>query len=263
MIGTPVRSFAVSNNAHWEFVSWESNEHERHYRVGNEPWDARGGTALIQFADGSGVALAILPGYVGTALVTDGQVRAITYAVANDTREYDDYLRRREVLDERRAIAIAAASIGKLEELSRRVGDALASYIRVDKLFDPCLGVLAAYSYFLNGNEEKASSIWQYMSSAWVWPREGGSAGPVRIPVPFDVAMLAGKLNEAAGPGFAGVAPFCPWLSLGWTLLDMFEPHLNPAIVEAGRHRQPGTWTSFTERGIDVLRAAMNSKEIQ
>ena len=79
------------------------------------------------------------------------------------------------------------------------------------------------------------------MSSAWVWPREGGSAGPVRIPVPFDVAMLAGKLTSG-GSGFAGVAPFCPWLSLGGRC-STFEPHLDPAIVEAGRHRQPGTWT--------------------
>jgi hypothetical protein len=261
VIGAPVRRVEVSNNEHCEFVAWESTARERHYRVGAQPWDARGGTALIQFASGGGVALPILPGYVGSVLVRDGQVRAITYGLAEGTREYGDYLRRREELDERRAIATAAASIGKLQELSRQIGDDLADYIRVDKALDPCLGVLAAYSYYLNDNAAQVQSILTWMSGVDVAPYEARTQ--VLMPIPFDVAMLAGRLTPATAWKPPGIAPFCPWLSLGWSLLDLFELELHPAVVEAGRQRQPGTWTSFTERGIGVLREAMQSKEIQ
>jgi hypothetical protein len=207
------------------------------------------------------VALPILPGYVGTVLVKERQVRAITYGLAEGAREYGYYQQRRDELDERRAIATAAASIGKLQELSREIGNDLAEYIRVDKALDPCLGVLAAYSYYLNDNAAQVQSIWDWMALVEVAPYEARTQ--VLMPIPFDVAMLAGKLTPATAWKAPGVAPFCPWLSLGWSLLGLFDLELHPAIVEAGRHRQPGTWTSFTERGIDVLREAMQSKEIQ
>jgi hypothetical protein len=261
VIGAPVRRFEASNNDHAEFVAWESTARERHYRVGARDWDARGGTALIQFGDGGGVALPILPGYVGTVLVEDGQVRAITYGLAEGTREYGYYRLRRDELDERRAIATAAASIGKLQELSRQIGSDLADYIRVDKALDPCLGVLAAYSYYLNDKPAQVQSIWDWMSVVDSAPYAARTQ--VLMPVPFDVAMLAGKLTPATAWKPPGIAPFCPWLSLGWSLLDLFALELHPAVVEAGRQRQPGTWTSFTERGIDVLREALQSKEIQ
>jgi hypothetical protein len=261
VIGAPVQSFEVSNNACYGFVAEASTARDRHYRVGGQPWDARGGTALIQFSDGSGVALAVLPGYVGTVLVEEGQVRAITYAVAEGAREYGNYMQRQQELDERRAIATAAASIGKLQELSRQVGDGLTEYIRVDKALDPCLGVLAAYSCYLSDNPAQVKSIWDRMSRVEVAPY--AARARVLMPVPFDVSMLAGQLEPATAWKPPGVAPFCPWLSFGWSLLDLFDVSLHPAIVEAGRHRQPGTWTSFTKRGIDVLREAMKSKEIQ
>lgn len=261
VMGAAVRRFEVSNNVRHEFVAWESTPRERHYRVGEHPWDARGGTALIQFADGSGVALAVLPGYVGTVLVKKGQVRAITYAVAEGTNEYRRYTQRRAVLEARRAIATAAASIGKLQELSRQVGSELMDFIRVGKALDPCLGVLAAYSYYLSDNAVQLKSIWNRMSAVEVAPLDARTR--VLAPVPFDVAMLAGKLTPAAACGPPGIAPCCPWLSFGWSLLDLFDIALHPAIVEAGKHRQPGTWTSFAERGIDVLREAMKSGEVQ
>jgi hypothetical protein len=261
VIGAPVRSFEVPNDMRHEFVAGESTARERHYRVGERPWNARGGTALVQFADGSGVALAILPGYVGTVLVEDSQVRAITYAVAEGAREYGDYLRRQRELDERRAIATAAASIGKLQELSRQFGNELADYIRVGQALDPCLGVLAAYSYYLSDNAPQVKTIWDRMSLVEVAPDEARTR--VLMPVPFDVSMLAGQLRPATAWAPPGIAPFCPWLSLGWSLLDLFDVKLHPALVAAGRHRQPGTWTSFTKRGIDVLREAMKSREIQ
>jgi hypothetical protein len=44
-------------------------------------------------------------------------------------------------------------------------------------------------------------------------------------------------------------------------LLDDFEVELHPAIIKAGRQRLPGTWTSFTARGIGLLREAIQAGE--
>ena len=82
-------------------------------------------------------------------------------------------------------------------------------------------------------------------------------------PIPFDVAMLAGKLTPRVVKAAPGIAPCVPWLSLGWSLLDDFDVELHPAIIQAGRQRLPGTWTSFTARGIGLLREAIQEGEIK
>ena len=261
VLGAEVRHFDVSHGQFHEFVSWESNSRERHFRVGKGKWDARGGTALFQFKEGTGVALAILPGYVGTVLVEGGQVRGINYAPADGTREYRYYLRKRVELEERRAIATAAASVGQLQELSREKGNRLAAFLRVEKATDPCLGVFAAYAYHFAGNRAQVKDIWQWMSKIQVQPH--GVRPPVLAPIPFDVAMLAGQLTPRIVHRAPGIAPFCPWLSFGWAMLDNFDVKLHPALVEASRYRLPGTWTSFSKRGMGVLHEAIKSGEVQ
>ena len=261
VIGDSVRRIDVSNNPAAEFLANDSPSGERHYRIGKQAWDARGGTALIEFRNGSGVALPILPGYIGALLVEDGQLQALTYTLSKGTREYAQYEARREEVDQRRAVAIGSASIGQLAELGRTIGAALPDYIRVDKALDPCLGVLAAHAYHLIGDEEQLNSVWRWMSAAELWSVDMRSR--VRVPVPFDVAMLAGRLDAAHAIRAPGIAPCCPWLSIGWAQLAAADIVLHPAISQAGRHRQPGTWTTFSADGIGVLREALLAEEIR
>jgi hypothetical protein len=242
-------------------VPWDSTPTEHHYRVGTEQLPARGGSALIEFDHGAGVAMAILPGYVGTVLVDEAQVRAITYTLSANTREYAEYDARREEIDQRRAVATAAASIGQLQQLVKSFGPALPEYIRVDKALDPCLGVLAAHAYRLVDDQAQVESVWRWMSVAKLTSHDGRRR--MDVPVPFDVAMLARKLDRRTVAASPGIAPCCPWLSLGWLQLELFDLTLHPAIVEAARHRLPGTWTSFSARGLAVLREAMLAKEIR
>ena len=260
VVGAGVRSFTLSHGQHHE--RWSSGSREQHIRVGQDSWDARGGTALLQFKDGTGMALAVMPGYVGTVLVEGGAVRAIAYAPASGTREFRHYDRRRKQTEEQRATAAAAASVGQLAQLARvgGGGSSLASFLRREKSRDPCLGVLAAYAYHLANDHPQVLDIWRWMSNTEVQ----GFGVPKRVfaPVPFDVAMLAGKLTPALVQRTPGIAPFCPWLSFGWTLLDDFNVTLHPALVEASRNRLPGTWTSFSERGMGALREAFLAGEI-
>jgi Caspase domain len=261
VLGQRPRYIELSNNPPAEFVQSDSTPREHHYRVGNQQNPARGGTALIEFESGDGVALAILPGYIGTVLIEENQIRAITYSLSANTNEAAFYQSKTVEIDRRRAVAFAAASIGQLKQLVDWFGSSLPNYIRVDKAADPCLGLLAAHAYHLAGNQQQVESIWEWMTRTTLGSRVGHSR--IAVPVPFDVAMLAGKLDRERVAAAPGIAPFCPWLSLGWTLLEMFELELHPAIVEAGRHRLPGTWTSFSKRGLAVLREAFAAKEIR
>lgn len=261
VIGARPLRVDVSNNPPVEFVPWDSTPTEHHYRVGTEQLPARGGTALIEFDHGAGVAMAILPGYVGTVLVDHAQVRAITYTLSANTREYAEYDARREEIDQRRAVATAAASIGQLQQLVKSFGPALPEYIRVDKALDPCLGVLAAHAYCLVDDQAQVESVWRWMSVVGLTSNDGRRR--MNVPVPFDVAMLARKLDRRTVAASPGIAPCCPWLSLGWSQLELFDLVLHPAIVEAARHRLPGTWTSFSARGLAVLREALLVKEIR
>lgn len=260
VIGAGVARVEVSNNPQAEYLPQDSNPGESHFRIGRHDQPARGGSALIEFQTGEGVVLPILPGYVGAVLVEGGHVRALTFALSANTREFDIYQARAHEVDERRAVATAAASVGQLEQLARGLGNALADFIRIDKSMDPCLGVLAAHAYHLADNHDQVRSVWRWMLQASV--RRKQDSMPEAVPVPFDVAMLAGELTPERALLRPGIAPLCPWLSLGWAHLPLSGLELHPAIEKAGRHRLPGTWTAFSPAGVGLLREAMIAGEI-
>ncbi len=203
--------------------------------------------------------MAILPGYVGTVLVKDGKVRSVSYVPAKHTAAFAEYHKHRRATDERRAIATAAAAFGKLENLAQRAGPNLSNFMRVGTAVDPVLAVFAAYAQHLTDGQRQVRDIWNAMSRIDMQPAVEGPR--VLTPIPFDVAMLAGKLTPKVVKSAPGIAPCVPWLSLGWSLLDDFDVELHPAIIKAGRQRLPGTWTSFTARGIGLLREAIQAGE--
>jgi hypothetical protein len=224
-------------------------------RIGDSPKDVRGGTALIEFDDGGGVAAGILPGFVGTLVVNRGRIEVLAYTPARRNAAFSDYANERKTVEARRAIATAAVTTGKLEKLGRTLGRKLAGLLRVQKSVDPGLGVLAAYAYFLADDRQQVASVHRWMSTVRVPPF--GTPARNLAPVPFDVAMLAGKLTRRTAWDPPGIAPCCPMLSLGWSLLELFELDLHPAIIEAARYRRASTWSCFEARGLDVLRRAM------
>jgi Caspase domain len=266
IIGTALSRVDVSNNPKVQPYADVTRSGVTHFHVGIPPdghvplWEVSGGTALIQFADGGGAALAILPGYVGTLLVNDGRIDALTYAPVSGSALYPAYNGQKDTIDVRRTVAAAAASIGRLQDLSKSRGKALASYLRVDKGLDPSLGVLAAYAYYLAGDQRQVESVHRWMAQTRVTPY---NEREILSPVPFDVALLANKLTMEAANTAPGIAPCCPWLALGWSMLDLFDIKLHQAIVKAARYRRLGTWTAFDRPGVEVLREAMVAKEIR
>jgi hypothetical protein len=124
-----------------------------HVRVHNE--QAR--TGLIQFENGSGVALPVLPGFVGTVLVEDDEVASIAYVPAIGTNRYFDY--DATEVEKRRAFASVAMSHGYFRVEPQNT-EAFARYVRELKSFDPILGLFAAYAYAQVGLQGYVASVY-------------------------------------------------------------------------------------------------------
>ncbi|MFZ6681934.1 caspase family protein [Undibacterium sp. Tian12W] len=201
-------------------------------------------TASIRFSDGSGVVLSVLPGYVGTVVVVDGQVVTVNYTPSLHSSNYWDYERVSERLEQRRAFVAVAARNGVF-----RLDNAeyAADHLRVLKRIDPTLGIYAAYAYAQVGNFAGVRSIFHIMNDE---PE----------PVPFDVAMLAFQL-ETREHVTLDFAPGMPMLTQGWMSLGRFEAIMPDSLKAARCYLKPSLWTTFAAEGMDILEKELKKGE--
>jgi hypothetical protein len=77
--------------------------------------------------------------------------------------------------------------------------------------------------------------------------------------------MLAGASIQGTTKNPPAIAPFCPMMSLGWSVLSSYldTNSLHGAIVQAGRYRLNCEWTTFRQRDVKFLIAAFGSGEIK
>lgn len=200
-------------------------------------------TALFVFRGGKSVPLAILKGYIGTLVFAKNKLLTVNYTPSIHNYRYAAYAQEEATINFARAFVASAANEGfdyRRVFVREFNGDGdlagAGNLLRREKAIDPSLGLYAAYAYRQEGKLEEIRSVYNYM------------AGDNQV-VPFDVAMLSGKLDNA---GY-GVAPFCPMLSLGWAYRERFEHMLAPEIREASRYLEPDLWTTFSKKGTLIL----------
>ena len=198
---------------------------------------APGRTLLVQLAHGSGAALAVLPGMIGTVVVEGGRVVTVDYSPASGTAKSAAGLCGQELEDRRAFVAVAARN--GVFQLGRDGGRFGGVFLRGLKALDPTLGLYAAYAYAQAGDFAGIDAIYTHLR------REPE-------PVLFDVALLAGRPTSAGA-----VAPFCPVLTQGWGLLGEEPARLPAAVRAAGRHLVPGLCTNFAGPGVEILWAAL------
>jgi hypothetical protein len=202
--------------------------------------------ALIQFQNRNGIMLAVIPGYVGTVVVEDEHVVTVNYTPARGSANYPQYERHSQEVEERRAMIAVAARNGSFRP-SRDEARQYAETLRDLKRLDPTLGLYASYAYAQVGDWEGVLSVSRYMLQAYVRRR---------VPVPFDVVMLAAQY----APGvisLSGFPPQMPMLTQGWTLLGSLENKLPRAVQRAKQFLLPSLWSTFSPKGVEILRAAM------
>jgi len=206
---------------------------------------------LLQFLDGTSFPIAVLQGFNGIVTLAEGKVIGINYSPTPAFRFFQDYQNQSQEIEDRRATIAASAKNGTFIPDGHRDELAMyASYLRKMKLYDPSLGLYAAYAYTEIGDLASAESIYQYM---------------VREPEPvlFDVAMLSQlgtkDLNRAV---FRRTAGICPMFNKGWSYLSLFPDNLSEYLVALAKHRIPGHWTTFTQEGTEMYAAIMYNNNL-
>jgi hypothetical protein len=206
-------------------------------------------SVLIQFEGGNGTVLPGLRGYIGHIFVDQGAVTNVNYVPStNNVGRWREYQAVQAHVEALRAAVAAAAGLGVFR-IDRREAEPFADKIRELKVFDPTLGLYAAYAYASAGLEADVGSVLQSM-------RRDLNAEL------FDVAMLArrGVHPHEVGPNDPdplAIVPFCPMLRQGWSLLQVCEAGLPDAVRQAQNWLLPALWSTFAPEGVELLRQAM------
>lgn len=203
---------------------------------------------LVRFADGTGMSLSVLPGFIGVVIAKDGHVVTVNYlpSRANELG-WEIYSDRRQEVEDSKALMATLALHGQLR-LPNPTVKAVASELRRYKRIDPTLGLFAAYAYAMSNIDTEVVSVYRHMYHD-------------ELPVLFDVAMLAYQVPQATqlSPALAeplrslDFAPWMPLLSQGWLLLGDIEQFMPPILREARRYLLPGLWTRFAPEGMKLL----------
>jgi hypothetical protein len=205
-------------------------------------------TVVLRFNNGNGAPIAALYGYIGHVVVEDGSVVTVNYVPADNSHRWPFYQRRRARIERLRAAAAAAARFGVFQLDDKARAADLADLIREEKMFDPSLGLYAAYAYSQAGQEDDVKSVLRFMHEDLLVDF-------------FDVAMLTRRLHGAAFP--SDVVPFCPVLTQGWNLLRSRRIELPKVLGDGEDDLVPALWTTFDPHRADLILAAMRKGELR
>jgi hypothetical protein len=204
---------------------------------------------LVEFADGSGVVLPALDGYLAGLTFEEGELVDVSYEPSDTSPLWPEYQLRSGELRTLRALVAASAQLGvfRLDGEGTAALD-LAARMQLSKGLDPALAVYAGYAYDAIRERERIRQMLRVLG------REAGFR-------PFDLALLSGDLDGRTLGRGSDVAPFAPLLSQGWALLSAHEVTLPPSIRDLTTHLLPSLWSLYDRGGVELIRAAMTAEE--
>ncbi|HEV7333168.1 MAG TPA: caspase family protein [Flavisolibacter sp.] len=211
-------------------------------------------SAIIVLRNGESVPVAVIKGYIGTMVFNDQVLLTVNYTPSRNTNKYGEYESKKDKVNFARGYVASAAAEGLdyrkvFEKEFTSDGNInyndIGGFLRMEKSLDPSLGLYAAYAYRQAGKQKEIQSVQEYMA------REGHNI--------FDVIMLADRLLEYKEK----VMPFCPMLSLGWAYSNRFEKLLHPEVRRAALHLAPNLWTTFDEKGTEILEHLVNQNVLR
>lgn len=196
-------------------------------------------SVFIKLESDIGTVVGNFPGYVCNVIVNERRIISVSYYPNPQYNSLSESRLERLFITYANVAAVSHFNSFEIEgtrEERIRKGEALGDAIRIDKSVDPTLGIYAAYAYLQAGLLNDVQSVDDFMFTTRL----------------FDVAMLAGRLDESHYP-FVEVAPCCPMLSRGWELLDAHSVDLPPYFKKARSFLRNALWTTFEGEGIDLL----------
>lgn len=203
---------------------------------------------LIEFQDGTGMVLPAIRDYVGSITVEDRAVVNVTYEPVDDSAQWQAMKSRAEELRSLRALLAASARLGVFR-LRDEDAELLAERMKVGGGLDPTIALYASYAY----HDRQESKTVRAMQKAILRDLK------VRL---FDLALLGGELRGKGVASENELHPFVPLLSQGWALLGAQQVVLPADLRELVDHRVESLWTLFDPRGVELIRSAIKTKEI-
>jgi hypothetical protein len=210
--------------------------------------DGPAANLVIQFEDGTGMVLPAIPEYIGAITVESGEVVNVTYEPSENSPRWSGVEDRLGELRSLRALMAASARLGVLR-LKPDDAALLAERIKVAEGPDPTMAVYAAYAYHDLQQKELIGKIQQ------------GLLKDLSLRL-FDVELLSGDLRGRSVAGRKRMYPFVPLLDQGWALMSAHRVKLPPSLETLGRHRVESLWTLFDPPGVELIRTAIQDKEI-
>lgn len=207
-----------------------------------------GESVLLRFGNGRGTVLAALEGYIGHVVVGPEGVVQVAYVPSADHPRWQAYEERRERIDRLRALVALAADRQVFRLDSSDEAAHLADEIRLEKRFDPTLGLYAAHAYAQAGNLERVRSV----------------AGHLRDDLGvnlLDVEVLCMRRGDA----FDGrrLLPVCPMLTQTWSLLRPRGVSLPAPLEEASAYLCNSLWATFEPAGAELIEHAFERGELK
>jgi hypothetical protein len=210
--------------------------------------DGPAANLLIQFENGTGVVLPAIPEYIGAITVESGEVANVTYEPSENSVRWSRVEDRLGELRSLRALMAASARLGVFH-LKGDDAALLAERIKVGEGLDPTMAVYAAYAYHELQQKELIGKIQRALLKDL----------SLRL---FDVELVSGDLRGRSIAGQRHMYPFVPLLDQGWALLSAHRVQLPPKLEKLGRHLVESLWTLFDPPGVELIRTAIQDKEI-
>ncbi len=205
---------------------------------------------LIVLESGAGVLLPAIPEFLCALTFDDEELVDVSYEPSDNTSRSRDYQQRAQEIRRLRAIA-SSATAGGTFKLEAQQAEAIARRMQINKSVDPSLALYAAYAYHDLQRRDLLNEMADFMRC------DLGAAF-------FDLSLLARALDRqlvtANEPPLLGVVPL---LAKGWALLPAFQVRLAATLAPLHDARLPSLWTLFDRSGVDVLRRALSTGEIQ
>ena len=209
-------------------------------------WHVSPATSVAgQLGDGRCFVVPAFDGYLGHITVGEYGVTNVSYVPSVGTDRHRAYRERRDEIEALRALVATSIDSNTFVVRSVRHARRLADNIRMEKRFDPALGLYAAYAYSSAGLDEEVVDVLRYMlddlNTAF-----------------FDVALLASRAVKFQHE----LVPFCPVLTQTWSLLRPRGWTVPEPLQEAMGGLLDSLWTTFDESVADRIFDAIEEERV-
>ena len=200
-------------------------------------------STMLTFDNGTSVVLPAFGDLVGALTFTDGELVSVAYEPCEDTDRRRTYQGRVSEVERLRSLIVASAKSGALQ-LDDDLAEVLCRPLPDATRIDPTIAVYVAYAY----RDLQRRSAMRCLQDA--------VRDDLGVDL-FDVALLAGDIDDRTIAAVGPVVPFVPILSRGWGLLGAHRVALPEPVLALRGSLVPSLYTVFDQSATPVLTKLM------